>query len=66
MKYKGKVAFCFLTVGPIKNPEVWDNFFRGYEDYYKLYSHISGNMYDEGPEYFSEQLWMEKLIQAIQ
>ena len=56
-KYKGKVAFLFLMVRPIKNPIVWDNFFNGYQDYFNIYTHISGNDYDKGPEYWPKLLW---------
>ena len=60
-KYKGKVAFCFLTVRSLKNQKVWENFFRGYEKYITIYAHISGQNYNKGPSFFGNILWDNKV-----
>ncbi len=60
-KWKGKVAFLFLMVRPIKNPVVWDNFFKGYEEYVNIYTHISGNDYDKGPDFWPKLLWDNRI-----
>lgn len=60
-KYKGKVAFLFLCVRPIKNPQVWNNFFSGYQDYFNIYAHISGNDYDKAEDYWPDVLWNNRV-----
>jgi len=60
-KWKGKVGFLVLCVRPIKNPAVWDNFFAGYEDYFNIYTHISGKDYDKGLEIFPPILWENRV-----
>jgi len=60
-QWKGKVAIMFLMVRPIKNPVVWDNFFRGYENYCNIYTHISGNDYDKGPSFWPSVLWKNRV-----
>jgi hypothetical protein len=56
-QWKGKIGFLFLIVRPIKNPVVWNNFFKGYEEYINVYTHISGNDYDKGPDFWPSLLW---------
>jgi len=60
-EWKGKVAFCILCVRPIKNPLVWDNFLKNYEEYYTIYAHISGTDYDKGIDYFGPTLWENRV-----
>jgi hypothetical protein len=55
-----KVAFLFLIIRPIKNPIVWANFFKGYEEYYTIYAHISGPDYDK-KDYWPEILWNNRV-----
>jgi hypothetical protein len=59
-EYKGRVAFMFLVVRPLKNPIIWENFFRGYEDYYSVYFHISGKDYDK-QNYWPQTEWENRV-----
>ncbi|GBG85254.1 hypothetical protein CBR_g39820 [Chara braunii] len=37
--YMRRVALLFLTDGPFRLAPVWENYLRGYEDFYSLYVH---------------------------
>lgn len=34
-----KIAFCFLLYDKIEHDKLWINFFKGYEEYFNIYSH---------------------------
>jgi hypothetical protein len=34
-----KIAFLFLTIGDVHQPEVWSKYFKGFEGKYSIYSH---------------------------
>lgn len=56
IKYKGKIALCFLVVQNIKNINLWRKFIEGYEEYINIYSHISGDKYNL-QNYWQPELW---------
>src|SRR3989338_4157141 len=39
MDYKGKVAFCFLLYDTVQHSKRWEKFFKGYDQYYNIYTH---------------------------
>ncbi|ONK74584.1 uncharacterized protein A4U43_C03F7990 [Asparagus officinalis] len=42
-----KVAFMFLTRGPLPLSPLWERFFEGHEEYYSIYIHSLPNYKDE-------------------
>jgi hypothetical protein len=42
-----KIAFCFLTIGNIKQPKLWYKFFKGHEDKCNIYIHNKNNFVDK-------------------
>ncbi|KAJ7544508.1 hypothetical protein O6H91_09G081300 [Diphasiastrum complanatum] len=38
---KAKIAFMFLTPGPLPFEKMWEHFFKGYEGLYSIYVHAS-------------------------
>lgn len=60
LKYRGKIAFCFLMVSNIKNINAWRKFFQGYEQYYNMYCHISGQKYDQ-KDYWDPEAWNNRV-----
>ena len=41
LKYDGKIAICFLITADVSNPQVWEHWWKGYEDKINIYSHYS-------------------------
>ncbi|KAK6925272.1 Glycosyl transferase, family 14 [Dillenia turbinata] len=37
--YAPKVAFMFLTRGPLPLAPLWEKFFKGHEEFYSIYVH---------------------------
>ncbi|XP_010682059.2 glycosyltransferase BC10 [Beta vulgaris subsp. vulgaris] len=54
-----KVAFMFLTRGPLPLLPLWERFFKGYEQYYSIYVHtIPGFVLEVSPDsvFFGRQI----------
>ncbi|KAF7827790.1 glycosyltransferase BC10-like [Senna tora] len=45
-----KVAFMFLTKGPVFMAPLWEMFFKGHEGYYSIYVHSNPNYNGSDPE----------------
>ncbi|KAF4396289.1 hypothetical protein F8388_019835 [Cannabis sativa] len=45
-----KIAFMFLTKGPIPLGPLWETFFKGHEDLYNIYIHRHPSFIDSTPE----------------
>lgn len=45
-----KVAFLFLTKGPVRLAPLWDLFFKGHEGYYSIYVHSDPSYNGSDPE----------------
>lgn len=43
VKRTPKVAFMFLTVGPLPLGPLWEKFFKGHEDFFSIYVHALPN-----------------------
>ncbi|KAK6923537.1 Glycosyl transferase, family 14 [Dillenia turbinata] len=50
-KFVHKVAFMFLTKGPLPMAPLWDKFFKGHEELYSIYVHTDPNYNVLVPEY---------------
>ncbi|XP_062103637.1 glycosyltransferase BC10 [Humulus lupulus] len=53
MPYKDvrlKVAFMFLTKGPLPLAPLWERFFRGHEGFYSIYVHTDPSFNDTTPQ----------------
>jgi hypothetical protein len=55
---KQRIAFLFLTRGPLPLEPVWRKFFAGYEDQYSIYVHAS----DPGYEYPRDSIFYNRTI----
>ncbi|XP_021909500.1 uncharacterized protein LOC110823429 [Carica papaya] len=44
-----KVAFMFLTRGPLPFAPLWEKFFKGHQGFYSIYVHSSPNFTDDTP-----------------
>jgi hypothetical protein len=60
LEYKGQIALCFLVVQNIKNMDVWRKFLKGYEKYFNIYVHISGDKYDL-KDYWYPEMWNNRV-----
>ncbi|KAF6165665.1 hypothetical protein GIB67_012562 [Kingdonia uniflora] len=49
-KYVPKVAFMFLTMGPLPLAPLWEMFFKGYEGLYSIYVHPHPSFNETVPE----------------
>ena len=56
-----KIAFCFLVIKNIKNINAWRDFFKGHEEYYTIYSHISGPNYNDSNYQWQPELWNNRV-----
>lgn len=45
-----KVAFMFLTKGPLPLAPLWEQFFKGHEGFYSIYVHTHPSFNDSTPE----------------
>lgn len=45
-----KVAFMFLTIGPLPLAPLWEQFFKGHEGFYSIYVHTHPSFNDSTPE----------------
>jgi hypothetical protein len=52
---KAKIAICFLITKDVSNPELWERWWKGYEDKINIYSH-----YSVGKEENVTLTWLKK------
>ena len=45
-----KVAFMFLTKGPLPLASLWEKFFKGHEGFYSIYVHANPSFNDSEPQ----------------
>lgn len=48
--YNSKIAFMFLTRGPVLLAPLWEKFFKGYEGLYSIYVHSDPSFNETEPE----------------